>query len=310
MAKTVTVIGSYNLDLSLQCKSLPREGETVIARGFGESSGGKGSNQAVAASKMGVKTRFIGRVGDDHNGRDALAMYGRLGIDKSRTVIDKFARTGLSVIMVDENGRNQITVVPGANYNLSKEDIDAALDILRDSAIVGFQLENKPEVVAYGLKKVAEMGIKTLLDPAPAFALPQDLYPSVYYIKPNEHEAKTLTGIPVNDFESACQAGKWFLDKGVQVAVITLGSAGCALVTKDGSMFLNAPKVTAVDTTGAGDCFSGVLMAGITQGKTIENAIIFASHAAALSVTECGVVDSIPTLAETEAFMKTRGVYI
>lgn len=306
MSKSVTVVGSYNLDLSLKCKTLPREGETIISQGFSESSGGKGSNQAVAASRMGAKTRFIGRVGDDHNGKDALAMYDRLGIDRSRAVTDQSARTGLSVIIVDESGRNQITVVPGANYNLSKADIDAASDILRDSAIVGFQLENQPEVVAYGLKKVAEMGVKTLLDPAPAFALPQDLYPYIYCIKPNEHEAKALTGIPVGDFDSACKAGKWFLDRGVKVAIITLGSAGCVLVTKDGGKFFNTQKVTAVDTTGAGDCFSGALMAGIAQGKPIEDAIILASHAAALSVTKFGVIDSIPTLTEVEAFMRTQ----
>ena len=303
MSHSVTVIGSYNLDLSLKCKALPHEGETIIAQSFNESSGGKGSNQAVAAARMGAKTSFIGRVGSDHNGRDALAMYDRLGIDRSRVVTDQSARTGLSVIMVDENGRNQISVVPGANYHLSETDIDASLDVLHGSGIVGFQLENKPEVVAFGLKKVAGLGVKTLLDPAPAFALPQDLYPYIYCIKPNEHEAKALTGIPVGDFDSACKAGKWFLDRGVKVAIITLGSAGCVLVTKEGGKFFKSPQVTAVDTTGAGDCFSGVLMAGIAQGKPIEDAIILASHAAALSVTKFGVIDSIPTLAEVEAFM-------
>ncbi len=307
MSKPITIVGSYNLDLSLKCKALPQEGETVIAQTYSESSGGKGSNQAIAAARMGAKTRFIGRVGTDHNGQDALAMYDRLGIDRSRVITDQNARTGLSVIMVDENGRNQITVIPGANYNLSIADIDAASDILRDSEIVGFQLENQPEVVFYGLKKVSEMGLKTLLDPAPAFALPQDLYPYIYCIKPNEHEARALTGIPVNDFDSARKAGKWFLDKGVQVAIITLGDAGCVLVTKDSGKFFNTPKVTAVDTTGAGDCFSGALMAGIAQGKPIEDAILLASYAAALSVTKFGVIDSIPTLAEVEAFMKTQG---
>ncbi len=306
MYKPVTVVGSYNLDQSLKCKALPHEGETVIAQSYSESSGGKGSNQAVAASKMGAKTRFIGRIGADHNGQDALAMYDRLDIDRSRMVIDECARTGLSVIMVDENGRNQITVVPGANYNLSKADIDASLDVLCDSGIVGFQLENQPEVVAYGLKKVSGLGVKTLLDPAPAFALPQDLYQYIYCIKPNEHEAKALTGIPVSDFESACKAGKWFLDRGVQVAIITLGSEGSVLVTKNGGTFFNTPKVNAVDTTGAGDCFSGALMASIAQDKSIEESILLASHAAALSVTKFGVIDSIPTLAEVEAFIKTQ----
>lgn len=304
MAKTVTVIGSYNVGLFLNGKILPQAGETIIADRFYESGGGKGSNQAVSASKMGAKTRFIGRVGGDSYGKDALAMYDRLGISLDLIAVDNTIHTGISVIMVDEQGRNLISVVPGANYNLSKADIDASLEAMRDSVIVGFQLENNPEIVAYGLEKVSGLGIKTLLDPAPAAPLPEKLYQYIYCVKPNEHEAKVLTGIPVDSFDSACKAGKWFLDRGVKVAIITLGELGAVLVTKDGGKLFKTPKVTAVDTTGAGDCFSGALMAGLAKGKTVEEAIIFANHAAALSVTKCGVIESIPSLEEVEAFMK------
>jgi len=304
LSKTVTVIGSYNVGLFLNGKTLPQAGETIIADKFYESAGGKGSNQAVSASKMGAKTRFIGRVGGDNYGRDALAMYDRLGISSDLIAVDNSIHTGISVILVDEQGRNLISVVPGANYNLSKADIDTALDAMRDSVIVGFQLENNPNIVAYGLEKVSELGIKTLLDPAPAAPLPEKLYQYIYCIKPNEHEAKVLTGILVNDFDSACKAGMWFIEKGVKVAIITLGEFGAVLVTKDGNKLFKTPHVTAVDTTGAGDCFSGALMAGIAQGKPMEEAIVFANHAAALSVTKFGVIESIPTLEEVEAFMK------
>ena len=304
MAKTVTVIGSYNVGLFLNGKILPQAGETIIADKFYESGGGKGSNQAVSASKMGAKTRFIGRVGGDSYGKDALAMYDRLGICRDLIAVDNTIHTGISVILVDEKGRNLISVVPGANYNLSKADIDASLDAMRDSEIVGFQLENNPEIVAYGLEKVSGLGVNTLLDPAPAAPLPEKLYQYIYCVKPNEHEAKVLTGIPVDGFDSACKAGKWFLDRGVKVAIITLGELGAVLVTKDGGKLFKTPKVTAVDTTGAGDCFSGALMAGLAKGKTIEEAIIFANHAAALSVTKCGVIESIPSLEEVEAFIK------
>ena len=304
MAKTVTVIGSYNVGLFLNGKILPKAGETIIADKFYESGGGKGSNQAVSASKMGAKTRFIGRVGSDNYGKDAFAMYDRLGICRDSIAVDNTIHTGISVILVDENGQNLISVVPGANYNLSKADIDAALESMRDSEIVGFQLENNPKIVAYGLEKVSALGIKTLLDPAPAAPLPEKLYQHIYCIKPNEHEAKVLTGIPVDGFDSACKAGEWFLNKGVKVAIITLGELGAVLVTKDGGKLFKAPRVTAIDTTGAGDCFSGALMAGLANGKTMEEAIVFANHAAALSVTKCGVIESIPSLDEVEAFMK------
>jgi len=304
VAQTVTVIGSYNVGLFLNGKILPQPGETIIADKFYESGGGKGSNQAVAASKMGAKARFIGRVGGDNYGKDAFAMYDRLGICRDLIAVDNTIHTGISVILVDENGQNLISVVPGANYNLSKADIDASLEAMRDSEIVGFQLENNPEIVAYGLEKVSGMGVKTLLDPAPASPLPEKLYQHIYCIKPNEHEAKVLTGIHVDGFDSACEAGKWFLDRGVKVAIITLGELGAVLVTKDGGKLFKTPKVTAVDTTGAGDCFSGALMAGLAKGQSIEDAIIFANHAAALSVTKCGVIESIPSLEEVEAFMK------
>ena len=304
MSKTVTVIGSYNVGLFLNGKVLPKAGETIIADKFYESGGGKGSNQAVAASKMGVKSRFIGRVGGDKYGKDALAMYDRLGICRDLIAVDDSIHTGISVILVDENGQNLISVVPGANYHLSKADIDASLEAMRDSAVVGFQLENNPEIVAYGLEKVSGLGVKTLLDPAPASPLPEKLYPSIYYIKPNEHEAKILTGIHVDGFDSACKAGEWFLNKGVKVAIITLGALGAVLVTKDGGKLFKSPDVTPVDTTGAGDCFSGALMAGLAKGKTVEDAIVFANHAAALSVTRFGVIESIPSLEEVEAFMK------
>lgn len=161
--------------------------------------------------------------------------------------------------------------------------------------IVGFQLENSLDVVSYGLRKAYAAGAVTLLDPAPAQPLPDELYPYISILKPNEHEAAILSGIPVTDAESAEKAGKWFLEKGVRTVIITLGSKGAVLVEKERQVFFPSMQVEAVDTTGAGDCFSGALMAGLSQGMELEDAIRFAHKAAAISTTRLGVIEALPS---------------
>ena len=301
--KTVTVVGSYNVGLFLKGQRLPTVGETVIGDKFHEGGGGKGSNQAVAASQLGAQTRFVGRIGTDKYGDDALAMYKRLGINTDMIKIDDGIHSGISVIIIDKDGKNLISVVPGANFNLSNEDIDAAEKAFAESGIVGFQLENKLEVIDYAIRKVHSMGAQTLLDPAPAVKLPEDLFPFIDYIKPNETEAAILSGIQVEDATSAEKAGQWFLDHGVKTAIITLGEQGSVLVTDGKVAHFAPPQVDAIDTTGAGDVFSGALMTALSQGKTIEDSIVFANHAAALSVTRLGVIEAIPKLEEVLAFI-------
>lgn len=299
--KTVTIIGSYNVGLFLKGEQLPAVGETVIGGEFYEGGGGKGSNQAVAASLFGANTRFIGRVGFDKYGQDALEMYKRLGINFGSIYVDPTIHTGISVILIDKYGQNLISVVLGANGKLSTVDIDARRAVLSDSYIVGFQLENDRRVVEYAIRAVHEMGVSTFLDPAPAARLPEDLYPCIDYIKPNEIEATTLTGISVTGVDSAPDAGRWFIRKGVKTAIITLGEQGATLVTASKVEHFYPPKVRAVDTTGAGDIFAGALLTALSQEKRIEDAIIFANHAAAISVTRRGVISAIPTLDEVTA---------
>lgn len=304
-AKIVTVVGSYNVGLFLKGERLPSPGETVIAGEFVESGGGKGSNQAVAAARFGAETRFIGRIGEDSYGSYALDMYRRLGISTESIQIDHTIHSGISIILIDREGNNLISVAPGANLNLSRQDIDDAQAILQASAIVGFQLENSHDTVFYALRRVHEWGIDTFLDPAPATPLPDDLYPCIDVIKPNESEASILTGIGVTDVPSATAAGEWFLQRGVRVALITLGRAGAVLVTAEVKQHFAAPRVDALDTTGAGDIFSGAFLAAYSQGQALADAIHFANHAAALSTTRLGVIESIPDRDEVELFMRT-----
>jgi ribokinase len=301
----VTVIGSYNVGLFLKGARLPAVGETVIGDQFHEGGGGKGSNQAVAASRLGARTRFIGRIGSDKYGNDALAMYQRLGISTDMICVDTSIHSGISVILIDKDGRNLISVIPGANFRLSREDIDAARRAITESCIVGFQLENRLVVIDYAIRKAHSWGVKTLLDPAPATKLPDDLYPCIDYIKPNETEATILSGIEVRGVASAEEAGQWFVDRGVKTAIITLGAEGAVLVAEGGRQHFRPPQVEAVDTTGAGDTFSGALMAALSKGQALEDAIVFANCAASLSVTRLGVIESIPDLAEVVALVQS-----
>ncbi len=299
--KPITIIGSYNVGLFLRGDRLPTRGETVIGEEFYEGGGGKGSNQAVAASRLGAPVRFIGRIGFDKYGQDALMMYKRLGIDVGTLQVDPTIHTGISVILIDQAGHNLISVVLGANARLSPADIDASESALRDSFIVGCQLENDRRVVEYALRKAHALGVPTFLDPAPAAKLPEDLYPCLDYIKPNEVETATLTGLTVTDVASATAAGRWFLERGVKTAIITLGEQGAVLVTATEARHFPAPRVKAVDSTGAGDIFAGAFLTALRNGRTAGEAIQFANHAAAISVTRRGVVEAIPTLAEVEA---------
>ena len=304
--KGITIVGSYNVGLFLKGGRLPEVGETVIADEFLESGGGKGSNQAVAASMLGAPVSLIARIGSDAYGRDALAMYERFGIAADGIIVDEHIHSGVSVILIDAAGNNLISVVPGANLRLSNQDLDRFDQVFRTSAIVGFQLENDHELVRYGLRKVHDLGVPTFLDPAPAVRLPDEVLRCVDYLKPNETEAGTLTGIAVKDVESARDAARWLLDRGVGTAIVTLGAGGVVLATGAEVEHFPAPQVASVDSTGAGDVFSGGFLAGFAEGLPIVQSIRYGISAAALSTTRMGVIESIPSRAETIDFMNAR----
>ena len=297
----ITIVASYNASIFLKGQRLPGFGETVIADKFYEGGGGKGSNQAIAASVLGAPTRLVASIGVDRYGDDALDMYRHFGVNTNLIHRVPAIHTGFGAILIDCNGDNMISVAPGANFKLSVEDIDSASETFAESCLVGLQLENRLDVVEYGIRKVHSLGVPTFLDPAPATQLPEDLFPCIDYIKPNEHEARILTGIIIRGVEDALQAGRWFIEHGVKIAIVTLGHLGAVWVSQDSQGHLLPPEVCAIDTTGAGDIFSGAFMTAVSQKKSLEDAIHFANAAAALSVTRLGVVEAIPQLHEVEA---------
>ncbi len=306
MREGIVVVGSYNASLFFKGEKIPAVAETLIGDSFYEGPGGKGSNQAIAAGMFGCKTVFCGKFGRDSYAEAAFEMYKTRGIATDFLFQDDAAHTGVAVILVDGQGNNSIMVVPGANYRLSASDIDQCEAAFRSAKLVGFQLENKPDTVLYGIRKAYEAGAQVLLDPAPASPLPEDIYQYITYIKPNEIEAATLSGIPVTDYASAEKAAKWFLDRGVKHALITIGALGAVLADADGVSVYKVPRLPSppIDTTGAGDTFSGAFMAKLAQGEPIDAAVRFAICASSLSVTKTGVVEAIPTLAEAEAFLR------
>jgi ribokinase len=292
--RTVTIVGSYNVGLFLKGKRLPAVGETVVADSFIEGAGGKGSNQAIAAAQLGADVTFVGRIGADSYGTYALDLYRRIGISMEYVVVDESTHSGISIILIDQEGRNVISVALGANLRLSKQDIDRAMPAIARSFVVGFQLENDLETVSHGLRSAHGSGPLTFLDPAPATPLSDDIYRYVDIIKPNETEASVLTGIAVRDVPSAIAAGNWFRERGVGTALVTLGAAGTVLVSADRSAHFPAPAVQAIDSTGAGDIFSGAFLSALASGRGIDDAIVYANTAAALSTERLGVVESIP----------------
>jgi ribokinase len=301
--KTITIVGSYNVGLFLKGQRLPETGETITADKFHEGPGGKGSNQAIAAAMFGADVKFIGRLGNDNYGKDALSMYKKVGISTGLITIDDTIHSGISVILIDKDGRNMISVALGANLRLSPADIDHASGEMEKSFLVGFQLENNLETVLHGIRKVHGAGVATFLDPAPAVRLPGDIYPCIDIIKPNETEASILSGIKVAGVADAEQAGRWFLEQGVGKAIITLGDRGAVVVSRDLTRHFPAPKVQAVDSTGAGDIFSGAFLSSLAAGRPIEDAIKYASAAAAISTTRLGVIESIPARDEVDAML-------
>ncbi|MBR4750497.1 MAG: ribokinase [Thermoguttaceae bacterium] len=299
----IVVVGSSNTDMIIKADRIPAPGETVVGGSFATAPGGKGANQAVAAARAGGDVVFVARVGDDMLGKQAIDGYVKEGIDVSLIQKDLKLATGVALIMVDSTGDNSISVASGANFALTPEDVDRAADAIKDAKMVVFQLESPLDAIQRAAELAKASGVPVLLDPAPAPSepLPREILECVTVVKPNETEAARLTGIEVVDEATARQAAEKLLELGVQIAIVTLGSAGSYVATKDGvRKSVPAMRVDAVDATAAGDAYSGALAVALAEGKPLDDALAFASKAAALSVQKLGAQPSLPTREEIE----------
>ena len=293
---SILIIGSSNTDLVIRVPDLPRPGETVSGGKFQTFGGGKGANQAVAARRAGGDVQFIAAIGNDDFGKAAIDLYSAEGIDTTGIQVINDVPSGVAMIFVNDAGQNSIAVAPGANAHLSSNSLLGQQHAFDDADLLLMQLEIPLETVATAVKMVSANHVPVIINPAPAVPLPDSILEKLFCITPNETEAEALTGITVSDQESAIAAAETLLQRGVENVVITLGSQGALLHNSAGTHYQTAEKVTAVDTTGAGDTFNGVFAAMIAARQSPQEAVEIAVRAATISVQTAGAIASIPVL--------------
>ena len=301
---TVVNLGVFVADTAYRAARQPRMGETIMGRSFVLGPGGKGSNQSVASAMAGAETHFISRLGADPFADMALATWGRAGVHPAITQ-DANSYTGAAYIFIEDGtGNNAIIISPGAAALISNDDIDRNADLIRSAQVFVTQLEQPIPVAMYGLQMARAAGVVTILNPAPAAALPDGMLALCDYVTPNESEAEALTGLPVVTVDDAIAAARVLRAKGAGAAIITLGDKGA--LYQDASQSVHIPPVKAgpvVETTGAGDAFNGGFAAALAEGMDPVAAARFGSAVAGISVTRAGTAPSMPSRAEIDAVL-------
>lgn len=300
MSAEIVVVGSLNMDLVCRVARAPQAGETVLGDAVRYVPGGKGANQAVACARLGGKVRMVGRVGADAFGerlRDGLI---REGIDALEVGIDGEATSGAAIILVEAGGENRITVAPGANATLTPGHVRAAAARWPRNGLLLVQLETPLDTIAAAIESAEQAGLRVLLNPAPAQALPDSWWHRIDVLVPNEGEAALLAGVPQSSPGSAHDAARELRRRGVRHVLVTLAERGVLIVDDAGERIVPAPTVHAVDTTAAGDTFTGALAVALGEGMDLDGAARLAVRAAALSVTREGAQTSIPRRSELE----------
>lgn len=300
----ILVIGSSNTDMVIKTDHLPTPGETILGGNFFMNAGGKGANQAVAAARLNGNVSFIVKVGNDVFGKQSIELFANENINTEYIFIDDKNPSGVALITVDAKGENCIVVAQGANGFLSAEDIQNANQVLKDADIILVQLEIPIETIEYIAEFAKQNNKQLILNPAPACKLSDELLSKISVITPNEKEAQMLTGISINNIDSAKLAAKKIFEKGIQTVIITLGEDGALLYQNDEFNLIPANKVNAVDTTAAGDVFNGALAVALSEHKSLIEAIQFANNAASISVTRLGAQASAPYRTEVELSAK------
>lgn len=294
----ITVIGSSNMDLTVRTPHIPVKGETIFGGEVIMSFGGKGANQAVAVSRLGGDVNFISKVGDDSNGRMMKEHFSAEGLCTDSVISDPSSQSGSAWICVDDNGDNMIIVMPGANGSMSVADLEPFEEMIRSSDYLLMQLEVPVEVVAHAAEIASASGVKVILNPAPAAPLSDSLLSKLYALTPNETECRILCGSEASDDDVANAAVLY--RKGVKNVIVTLGDKGSMLYNADGVVTVPATKVEAVDTVAAGDTYNGALCVALSKGRSLVEAMKFATAASAIAVTRTGAQASIPYASELE----------
>lgn len=305
---SIIVFGSINMDLVATAPHLPTAGETLLGYDFFQAPGGKGANQAVAIAKLGIPTQIVGRVGKKSFSEELINCLQAAGVKTDNVFVDETVSSGVAIINVDDAGENQIVVIPGANGQVNQEDVERLSQLLPGKKALLLQLEIPISSVIAAAKEAQKAGVKVILDPAPAQKeLPEEIYPLIDILTPNQVEAAQLVGFPVNGEDSAKKAAEVLLQKGVKSAVIKLGAKGVYYEGATESFFTPAFSVKTVDTTAAGDAFNGGLAAALSQGFSLKQAIVWGSAAGALAATKSGAQPSLPDRDAFDEFLEKNG---
>lgn len=299
----LVVLGSVNADHVLQVPTFPRPGETLHGRNYQVIPGGKGANQAVAAARLKADIGFIACVGDDAFGIESCERFKLDGMDIRGVKVQADCPTGIAMIQVSDRGENSICLSAEANDRLTAEAIEDDLPSIRAASYLLMQLETPIDGIIKAAQVAKQAKTNVVLNPAPARELPSSLLSCVDVITPNETEAQVLTGITVTDDASAQQAATVLHQQGIEIVIITLGAKGVWLSENGRGQLIPGFRVSATDTTAAGDTFNGAFVTGLLENMPLESAIKFAHAAAAISVTRFGAQTSIPTRQEVDEFL-------
>jgi ribokinase len=292
----IVVVGGAYTDYMVRGSTLPTPGETVVGNEFLEVPGSKGSNQAVEAARLGARVAMVARVGADRRGDEIIESLKDEGVETRYMVRDSSAKTGISLIQINEQGKPQMMVALGANSSTTIEDVQQAAEAIKASKVLLTQLEVPLEVAMAAVRIGHEAGAQVIFDPAPVGGghLPDGLLQMVDVIKPDTKEAQAITGIHVHDRASARQAAQQLFKRGVKAASVQAGSQGDLLVWHDGELWLPRIPVKSIDATGAGDTFAAALAVALAEGRSFTDAGPFASAAAALATTRLGARPALP----------------
>lgn len=297
----VSVLGSINLDTTLHINHIPLPGETLHVSEKSSAAGGKGANQAVASQRGGASVSFIGAVGTDDGGKFMLDTMKKEGINLDQVKVLSDADTGAATILLDEKGQNSILVDAGANAKVTPAQIQEAAETIKNSDYIIAQFETPIDSTIEAFKIAKENGVTTILNPAPASEVSDELLSVTDIIAPNETESASITGIEVDTKENMLKTAEYFRNKGVKMTLITLGERGVFYCDDKQNGVVPAHTVKAVDTTGAGDTFIGAMSAVLKPDMSnIDAAIDYGQKASSITVQRLGAMPSIPTKAEVE----------